>query len=214
MRAVLDAALDAVIGMDARDVVTYWNPRAESIFGWTREEALGRYLRDLIIPERYREAHTRGMAHFLATGQGPVLGRRIELHGLRRDGREFPVELSITAVKEGESYSFSAFLADITERKHAEAELRRYADVFRNMQVGVNVWCLQDRQDLRSFKLISCNPAAAHFLGVHAEDVLGRRMSDTFPYMLETDLPRQYRDVVLSGEARDLGEVGRMYGKR
>ncbi len=213
LRAVLDAALDAVIAMDAGDVVTYWNPRAEAIFGWTREEALGQRLRDLIIPERYREAHTRGMAHFLATGEGPVLNRRIELHGLRRDGREFPVELSITALKEGESYSFSAFLADITERKHAEAELRRYADVFRNMQVGVNVWCLQDRKDLRSFKLISSNPAAAHFLGVRTEDVLGRRMSDAFPHMLETDLPRQYRDVVLSGEARDLGEVGRMYGK-
>ena len=214
LRAVLDAALDAVIAMDAGDVITYWNPRAETIFGWTREEALGKRLRDLIIPERYREAHTRGMAHFLATGEGPVLDRRIELHGLRRDGTEFPVELSITAVKEGGTYSFSAFLADITERKHAEAELRRYADVFRNMQVGVNVWCLQDRKDVRSFKLISTNPAAAHSLGVRTEDILGKRMDEAFPHMLDTDLPRQYREVVLTGEGRDLGEVRRIYGER
>ena len=212
MRAVLDAALDAVIGMDATDVITYWNPRAEAIFGWRREEALGKVLRDLIIPERYREAHSRGLAHFLATGQGPVLDRRIELHGLRRDGTEFPVEISITAVKEGETHSFSAFLADITDRKRAETDLRRYADVFANMQVGVNVWCLQDREDLRSFKLISTNPAAARALGVHTEDMLGKLMSEALPHMLETDLPRQYREVVLSGVGRDLGEVHELFG--
>src|SRR5678816_3642918 len=93
LRAILDAALDAVIGIDAFDHITFWNPRAEAIFGWTREEAVGRKLRDLIIPERYREAHTRGMARFLGTGVGPVLDRRIELSGLRRDGTEFPIEL-------------------------------------------------------------------------------------------------------------------------
>src|SRR5687767_9050069 len=122
LRAVLDAALDAVIGMDADDVITYWNPRAAAIFGWTQEEALGRRLRDLIIPERYRDAHARGLAHFLATGEGPVLDRRIELSGLRRDRTEFPVELSITALKEGDTYTFSAFVADLTPRKQAEVE--------------------------------------------------------------------------------------------
>jgi PAS domain S-box-containing protein len=207
LRAVLDAALDAVIGMDAEEVITYWNPRAEAIFGWRREEAFGKRLRDLIIPERYREGHSRGLARFLTSGEGPILNRRTELHGLRRDGTEFPVELSITAVKQGETYSFSGFLADITERKRAEAELRRYADVFRNIQLGLNVWCLQDRADLRSFKLISTNPAAAHSLGVRTEDVLGKRMGDAFPHMLDTDLPRQYREVVVSEEGRDLGEV-------
>jgi PAS domain S-box-containing protein len=124
LRAVLDAALDAVIGMDADGIITYWNPRAEAIFGWGREEALGRRLSDLVIPERYREAHSRGLARFLATGEGPVLDRRIELEGLRRDGTEFPVELSITAVKQGETHSFSAFVADMTDRRRLEAQLR------------------------------------------------------------------------------------------
>jgi two-component system, cell cycle sensor histidine kinase and response regulator CckA len=214
LRAVLDAALDAVIGMDASDVITYWNPRAEAIFGWSREEALGKGLRDLIIPERYREAHTRGMAHFLATGEGPVLDRRIEISGLRRDGTEFPIELSITALKEGGTYTFSAFVGDITERKRAEAELIRYADVFRNTQVGINIWCLQDREDLRTFKLVSTNPAAAHSLGVRTEDVVGKRMDEAFPHMLDTELPALYRDVIVSGEGRDLGEVREIYGER
>jgi signal transduction histidine kinase/ActR/RegA family two-component response regulator len=93
------------------------------------------------------------------------------------------------------------------------AELRRYADVFRSIHVGLNVWCLEDREDLRSFKLISTNPAAAHSLGVRTEDVLGKRMDEAFPHMLDTDLPRQYREVVLSGEGRDLGEVRYGYGE-
>src|SRR4029077_11881182 len=135
------------------------------------------------------------------------------LQGLRRDGTEFPVELSITALEERETYSFSAFVADISERKRAEAELRRYADVFRNVQVGLNVWCLEDRDDLRSFRLMSTNPAAAHSLGVRTEDVVGKRMDEAFPHLLGTDLPGQYRDVVLSGEGRDLGEVRSVFSE-
>ena len=207
LRAVLDAALDAVIAIDASDVITYWNPRAAAIFGWTRDEALGRRLRDLIIPARYGEAHSRGLARFLDTGVGPVLDRRIEIEGVRRDGTEFPIELSITALEDNGTFTFNAFVADITERKRSEAELRRYEDVFRNMQVGVNVWCLPDRTDLRSFKLISSNPAAIRSLGIRTEDVIGKRMGEAFPDMLETDMPAQYREVLLTGVPRDLGEV-------
>jgi two-component system cell cycle sensor histidine kinase/response regulator CckA len=87
------------------------------------------------------------------------------------------------------------------------AELRRYTDIFRNMQVGVNVWCLEDRNDLRSFKLVATNPAAAHSLGVRSEDVLGKRMDEAFPHMLATELPRQYWEVIISGQGRDLGDV-------
>jgi PAS domain S-box-containing protein len=120
-RAILDAALDAVIGMNAAGLVTYWNPRAEAIFGWPREEALGRPLAELIIPPGERARHARGVAEFLATGAGPVLGRRVEMNALRRDGSEFPVELSVTALQQDASFVFSAFVEDITDRRRAEA---------------------------------------------------------------------------------------------
>jgi PAS domain S-box-containing protein len=119
MQTILDAALDAIITMDARGLVMSWNARAEKLFGFLRGEAVGRELADLIIPPRYRDAHRRGLAHFLATGEGPVIGRRIELSALRRDGSEFPVELTVTALREGPATFFSAFVADITERKGA-----------------------------------------------------------------------------------------------
>ena len=90
MRTVLDSALDAVIGMDARGLVTGWNPRAEEIFGWTREEALGRKLAELIIPPALREKHARGLDRFLAGGDAPLLGRRVEMRGLSATARRSP----------------------------------------------------------------------------------------------------------------------------
>jgi len=124
MQAILDNALDAVIGLDEGGRITDWNPRAETIFGWAVDEAIGRDLAETIIPLQYREAHRRGLRHVLATGDGPLLNKRIELTALRRDGHEFPVELSILSLKLGAQYWFSAFVSDITARKQADAALR------------------------------------------------------------------------------------------
>ncbi len=122
---IINTALDAVIGMDAVGRITEWNPQAEAVFGWTRVETIGRSLAETIIPPPYREAHTRGLKHFIATGQGPVLNKRIEVTALHRDGHEFPIELSISPLPSGETVTFSAFVRDITERKRAEADLQK-----------------------------------------------------------------------------------------
>ncbi len=122
-RQIVETAHDAFISIDARGVITGWNSQAETSFGWPRREALGRQLAETIIPEGDRAAHRRGIERFLATGEGPVLGRRLELTALHRDGREFPVELTISPLAMEQGYAFNAFLRDITERKGAEAEL-------------------------------------------------------------------------------------------
>ena len=111
--------------MSADGLITEWNRQAEITFGWPRAEAVGRVLSETIIPPQFREAHTRGLARFLATGEGPVLNRVLEVPALRRDGREFPAEISIAPVRLGEQYLFAAFIRDVTERKRAEEELRR-----------------------------------------------------------------------------------------
>lgn len=116
-RLVLEAALDAVVTMDETGRITGWNAQAERIFGWPKEEALGRAMADLIIPERYREAHRKGLARFLATGEGAILGRRIEIEALRRSGEEFFAELSVIPVRIGGRWSFTAFVRDITGRR-------------------------------------------------------------------------------------------------
>ncbi|HEY3238272.1 MAG TPA: EAL domain-containing protein [Acidimicrobiia bacterium] len=123
LRAVIETAGDAFIGMDDTGVVTDWNRRAEVAFGWSAEEAIGRRVADLIIPARFRPSHRQGLKRFLTTGTSAILGERLELYATARDGREFPVELAVWATRVGSTYAFSAFIHDISERKHLEAEL-------------------------------------------------------------------------------------------
>jgi PAS domain S-box-containing protein len=119
-RLVIETANDAFVGMNTDGEITDWNRRAEAIFGWPAQEAVGRSLDETIIPRRYRERHREGLRKFLATGEAPVFGRRTELSGLRRSGEEFPVELTVWPIRVGERLSFNAFVRDITERKKAE----------------------------------------------------------------------------------------------
>ncbi len=120
LHAVIETALDAVVQMDGTGVITGWNSQAEKIFGWSREEAVGRALNETIIPPQYREAHANGLKRFLSTGEGPMLNSRVELLGMHRDGREFPIELSVTVIKAEGRYEFNGFIHDITNRKKSD----------------------------------------------------------------------------------------------
>ncbi len=123
--AILESSLDAVVAMDHLGRVVEYNPAAERIFGYPRESAIGVELAELIIPPDQGEAHRRGLASYLSTGDGPVLGRRLELTARRSDGTEFPVELAITRVQLDGPPLFTAFIRDITDRVRYEAELHR-----------------------------------------------------------------------------------------
>jgi PAS domain S-box-containing protein len=125
VRAVLEGALDGVVGMDASGVVNDWNQQAEATFGYSREEAIGRRLGELIIPPDLREQHERGLERYFETGEGPLLNRRVEVEGQRKDGTRVPVELSITVVKGWGFYRFNAFVRDISDRRAVEAERTR-----------------------------------------------------------------------------------------
>ncbi len=126
-RLVLETALDAVVVMDREGKVVDWNDNATTVFGWTADEVRGLLMADFIIPERFRGAHARGLCHFLATGEANVLGRRIEIWGLRRRGEEFPIELSISPVTESGGLIFVGFLRDISDRRTAERQLEQHA---------------------------------------------------------------------------------------
>jgi PAS domain S-box-containing protein len=147
-RLIVETALDAVITMDSCGVITGWNAQAEATFGWTHEEVVGRVLRETIIPERYGEAHEHGLRRYLATGQGPVLNKRIEITALHRQGHEFPVELAITPIRLGDHIFFSAFVRDITEHKLAQQKLQ--AQLARLSLLQQITRAIGERQDLPS----------------------------------------------------------------
>lgn len=121
----MQLALDAVITINDQGRVTAWNAQAEQTFGWTGDEALGQPMHELILPERFREAHVNGLHHFMVTGESEILGRRRELVGLRRNGEEFPVELSLAPLRLEGGFEFSGFFRDITVRKQTESALQR-----------------------------------------------------------------------------------------
>ncbi len=129
LRSVVDRAHDAFVAMDADGVIVDWNPAAERIFGWSREEAVGELLGDLIIPEGMRAAHERGVRRFLDTGEARLLDRRVEMVALRRGDRQCPVEFTVAAEPSPTGLRFFAFLHDISERKLTERLLRAQAAV-------------------------------------------------------------------------------------
>ncbi len=216
LSVTINTALDAVVQIDAAGIIVRWNTQAEEIFGWPRVEAIGRMMHETIIPPQYREAHIRGMKHFLATGEGPVLNKRIEIVALHRNGHEFPIELSITPLKIADKHEFNAFIRDITERKQAQDEILRLnasleervqqrtkeleesemmsRSLTENMAEGVITTTPEDI-------VLEANTAALQLFGYEKSDLIGRDVSELVPERHR----RQYKDTTAALAAQPEG---------
>jgi len=170
--AILETALDAVITMDPEGRIVEFNRAAEEMFGYERADITGRTVADTIVPDSRREAHHRGLARYLVTGENTVIGRRVEMTGRRADGSEFPVELAITTVQLDRRRLFTAYLRDITARKQAEEALRKSEERFRalveNSSDGI---CLVDREGI----ILYSSSSSVRVLGWLPEERKGRR---------------------------------------
>ncbi len=187
---ILKSSLDAVISMDDHGVITEFNPAAERMFGHAPHQVIGRALAETIIPERYRAAHEAGLAHFRATGEGPVLGRRVELQALRADGTEFPVELAIVPLRVAEGRTqFTGFIRDLTEVKEAERANRLFAHVFETAHFGIVI------SDADSRTVSSANRTYARMLGWAPEEMTGRAGMEFVAPEAHGDLPRIVRAI-------------------
>jgi sigma-B regulation protein RsbU (phosphoserine phosphatase) len=137
-RLIIESSLSAIVIMDSYGTIIDWNHPAEKMFGWSKEDAISQRLDQLIIPPELRDGHRQGLQRFLRTGTGPLLNRLVEQNAIRRDGTEFPVELSVSALKLGNAYIFSGFINDITERKRLEHRFRQAVESAPNAIVMVN----------------------------------------------------------------------------
>ena len=122
-RSILNASLDAIITIDEDDLVTCWSQQAEEMFGWTAEEVEGKGLAELIVPEKYRQQHLDGIKAYIHTGEGPELNKRREVSALKKDGTEFPIELTIASIVVDGRRGFSSFIRDISDQKKAAAQI-------------------------------------------------------------------------------------------
>ncbi|HEX9627941.1 MAG TPA: PAS domain S-box protein [Acidiferrobacterales bacterium] len=173
-RAVAETANDGVVSADAAGNIIYFNPAAERIFGYSAAEVLGQPL-TLLMPERFCNLHRAGLSRFLAGGGTKVVGKPVELAGRRRDGTEFPLELSLASWKVSEEVFFTGIIRDITGRKRMEAEsarLSRQNELILEA-AGEGIYG-EDRQGRVTF----VNPAAVRMLGYKPEDMIGRPMHE------------------------------------
>jgi PAS domain S-box-containing protein len=121
-------AANAIVMVDPSDAISFWNPAAEKLFGYSAEEAMGMGLHKTIVPRRHYEDFRKGFARFAETGEGAVVGKTLEMTARKKDGTEFPVELSISGIRIKEQWHAVGIIKDITERKQAEQKLREYAE--------------------------------------------------------------------------------------
>ncbi len=150
LRSVLETASEAFIAMDEQGVITDWNRQAEQTFGWPREEALGRRMPDLILPPKQRETHIQGIRRFLETSDGGYLNRRMEQTALRRDGTEFPVELTLWPIRIAGVYTFNLFVHDIADRLKAQRDLMTARDLAEGANRAKSEFLANMSHELRS----------------------------------------------------------------
>jgi len=175
LRSMSVAAQDAIIMIDDQGAVSFWNPAAAEMFGWSEEEMLGRDLHETIAPAEYHVAQREAFARFKETGEGTALGRLVELKGIRKDGSEFPVELSIAPIREGDSWHAVGTIRDITERNKAEETIKdseqRYRAIFDNANDMITIHDLEGR-------ILEINGVATERLGYGREELLHKTVVD------------------------------------
>jgi len=178
IQEILNTAMDAVISMDAQGKITEWNQRAETIFGWPRDEVLGQVFYDRVFSETTRVEKHQELARFLATRDDRSLRQRVETSAIRRNGEEFPIELTITPLRTGNTWHLTAFVEDISERKRAERQLletnQKLALQFDQAPLGLVEWDM-------NFHVVQWNPAAEKIFGYSEEQALGQHASFIVP---------------------------------
>jgi len=206
-RAVTGSTRDGIISADRSGRIMFWNAGAAAIFGHSEDEALGRPLTDL-MPERYRDAHLAGMSRYLATGEARMVGSSVELEGLRADGAEFPLELSLGTWNQGGAVCFSAVVRDLIDRVRTRRALReaeeRFAGAFEGAAVGM-VLATPDGIVLRA------NRALCELTGLAEDQLAGRRL-DEFVHPDERTADITAIRAMLAGRTERLATERRMLG--
>ena len=194
LRTVSESVRDAILMINNRGQITFWNRAAETMFGYRREEALGKDMAELVVPARLREAHNKGLEAFQRAGEGPAIGKLLELPARRRDGSEFIAEQSISAVKLEDKWHAVGIVRDITARKQAEEAFRKTHELLENVFALTHILIAYLDAD---FNFIRVNRAYAEADGRPPEFFIGKNRFALYP---DAETEAIFRRVVETGE--------------
>ncbi|MCK4871609.1 MAG: PAS domain S-box protein, partial [Phycisphaerales bacterium] len=196
-RTITENANDAIITADTTGVIQFWNEAAERIFGYTSKEAVGQNLMDLIVPSQYHDAKRKGMAGFARTGAGAAVGKTLELTALRKDGTEFPIDLSVSGYKDRQGFVAMALVRDITDRKQAEEAVRRSEARFRDIAESMSDWVWEiDADGVYTY----CSARVEQVLGYRSDEMIGKT---PFDFIEPDEVERVREELARAIEADD-----------
>ena len=198
IQSIFKFAPDAVITMDGNGRIANWNPKAETLFGWSAEEVIGKPLSDIIIPRRYRDAHKHGLLHFIHSGEGPLLNKQVEVQALHKNGNEVDIALSISPTMVKEKHLFVGFVRDITEQKAAQERI-----ILLNADLTQN----NDKLEAANKELDAFSYSVSHDLRAPLRAIHGytKMLSEDYVDKFDDDA-KQMMDAVL----RNAGKMGRL----
>jgi PAS domain S-box-containing protein len=203
MHALLEAAVDGIISIDARGIIQTINPAAERMFGYAEEEVIGQNIK-LLMPLPYREEHGGYLARYLATGEKKIIGIGREVVGLRKDGTTFPLELSVAEARLGDWRMFVGIIRDIAERKRTEERFRLVVESTPNAIVMVN----------GAGHIVLVNSQAEKFFGYRREELVGQPVEILVPERLRAEHSGYRASFFASPAARPMGAGRDLYGQR
>jgi PAS domain S-box-containing protein len=193
--AITESANDAIIVLASPDIILFWNKKAEEMFGYSADEVIEKGVHELIVPQKFRDKVGEGLRNFFKTGQGPVIGKVVEVSALRRNGTELPVELSVSAVRIGEDWQAIGIIRDITEKKRAEdiiKQERDFAELYLDI-AGVMIVIIDKDEDVSLINKKGCE-----VLRCEVDKVIGRNWFDMF-------IPERERSIVRDVFRRVMG---------
>ena len=193
---IMNSALNAILTIDINGIITFWNDTAEKIFGWKREDVLGKKLVDKLFSENKEDTSGILMDHFIKPGQELILNKQIEVIGINKSGNEFPIEISIIPVKHEKSLFFCVFIQDISKRKKAEIELKYQEEKYRNIIANMNLGLLEvNNDDVIQF----ANQTFCEISGYEMDELIGNNPSDVFIFGENFEIMQSKKDARTMG---------------
>jgi PAS domain S-box-containing protein len=201
-RSVMESAIDAIISADVSGNIRSWNNAATALFGFTEEEVIGQPI-ELIIPDRFRKSHREGLHRVSSGGPSRVIGKTVEVAALRKNGGEFPVELSLATWFLDKDRYFTGIIRDISERKQAEQKFRSVTESAIDAIISAD----------HTGNIVSWNNAATRILGYTPEDAIGQRLELIIPERFHEAHRKGMQRVTAGGESRVIGKTVELFAR-